>query len=294
MEFANDIIALGQPHEPELLFVSELLEEIIAKKEYNAKFEIICEFETQYDMKFHSLMISNKDFVSYSGQSPIFYFRKSNKLIGNFSDFLKFLTIEFSYTKPYDYQVYSKMAVTNYNNYLKGHSSKFAYLTLNNFSDKLKSTTIIIELFFDVTPKAVMNFLEICKGKLKNKKGEKLTYEGCEIFRVVNNGYIQSGDLSHLAGGKCIYEESFEDDNYTIKHDSPGILGMVKRRGVNHTNESQFYITLNSIQSFDSKFVAFGRVIKGFEVVRHISEVQTYMQRPVNRIEIVSCGEYLG
>lgn len=294
MEFVNDIIALGQPHEAELLYVSELLEEIKRKKEYNAKFEIVCEFETQYNMKFHSLMILNKDFVSYNGQSPIFYFRKTNKLIGNFADFLKFVTIEFSYTKVYDEQAYTKVSIANYSSYLKTNTSKFAFLNLNNFSDKLKSTSIIIELFFEVTPKAVMNFLEICKGKLKNKKGERLTYEGCEIFRVVNNGYIQSGDLSHLNGGKCIYEESFEDDNYTIKHNSPGIVGMVKRRGINHTNESQFYITLNSLQSFDSKFVAFGRVIKGYDVVRQIAEVQTYMQRPINKIEIVSCGEYLG
>jgi len=67
---------------------------------------------------------------------------------------------------------------------------------------------------------------------------------------------------------------------------------MVKKSGRNHSNESQFYITLNKLQTFDKNFVAFGRVIEGYNVLLNIQELETYLQRPNKLIKIVKCGEY--
>ena len=139
-----------------------------------------------------------------------------------------------------------------------------------------------------------MNFLELCKGNLKNKEGELLSYKKCKIFRIALNGFIQSGDLNEYKGAKCIYGKPFEDENFNVKHDTHGVLGMVKCLGKDHSNESQFYITLNALSCFDKKFVAFGKVVKGYDIIERMTEIECMMQRPVKNIEIIECGEFLG
>jgi len=68
---------------------------------------------------------------------------------------------------------------------------------------------------------------------------------------------------------------------------------MVKKSSRNHSNECQFYITLNKMQTFDKNLVAFGRVIEGFNVLLAIQENETYLQRPNKLIKIVKSGEYV-
>ena len=70
---------------------------------------------------------------------------------------------------------------------------------------------------------------------------------------------------------------------------------MVKKHGKNHSNECQFYITTIPMLSFDKLFVAFGRIIQGFNVIKEIESVETNLQRPIpsQKIKIVSCGEHV-
>ena len=111
------------------------------------------------------------------------------------------------------------------------------------------------------------------------------------MHRISKNSFIQSGDI-RIDGAKSIYGENFNDENYNIKHDSHGILGMVKKGNRKHTNECQFYITLCPLKSFDGVLVAFGRVIQGYDVIEKISEMETYLQRPVKQVSIKECGEF--
>jgi cyclophilin family peptidyl-prolyl cis-trans isomerase len=67
---------------------------------------------------------------------------------------------------------------------------------------------------------------------------------------------------------------------------------MVKKGKRKHSNESQFYITLGPLASFDNLFVCFGRVIQGFRSIKRIEEVETSLQRPIMKVEIRKCGEY--
>jgi cyclophilin family peptidyl-prolyl cis-trans isomerase len=70
------------------------------------------------------------------------------------------------------------------------------------------------------------------------------------------------------------------------------MIGMAKKSGRKHSNECQFYITLCEIKTFDQKFVAFGRIIQGYDLIKEISYAETYMQKPLVKSFIVKSGEY--
>jgi len=57
----------------------------------------------------------------------------------------------------------------------------------------------------------------------------------------VANSYIQGGDIDKDSlgnGGRSVFDENFEMENFSIKHDQPGIIGMCNN-GMN-TQNSQF------------------------------------------------------
>ena len=105
----------------------------------------------------------------------------------------------------------------------------------------------------------------------------------------------QGGDFtnSNGTGGKSIYGENFQDENFKIKHLKRGYLSMANR-GPN-TNGSQFFMIFKATPHLDGKHCVFGRVCEGIEVLDDIEEVQTGdSDVPVESVRIVDCGEVLG
>lgn len=58
-----------------------------------------------------------------------------------------------------------------------------------------------------------------------------------------------------------------------------------------HSNQSQFYITLEAKSYLDKSFVAFGRVIRGSQVLDEVEAMETFNERPKNPLKIIACGQ---
>jgi peptidylprolyl isomerase len=101
---------------------------------------------------------------------------------------------------------------------------------------------------------------------------------------------LQGGDFTNFngTGGKSIYGEKFEDENFKIKHTKPGLLSMANA-GKN-TNGSQFFITTVPTSWLDGKHVVFGEVTSGYEIVKKIESYGSANGKTSQVIKIVDCG----
>lgn len=152
---------------------------------------------------------------------------------------------------------------------------------------------IVLELFAGTCPRTTENFRALCTGERGvGTKGRPLHYKECTVHRIIENFMIQGGDFTNHdgTGGESIYGEKFEDENFTHKHSSAGILSMANAGP--GTNGSQFFITLAATPHLDGKHVVFGRVVKGMGVVKVLGKVKTDGDRPVERVLIANCGEF--
>jgi peptidyl-prolyl cis-trans isomerase B (cyclophilin B) len=125
-----------------------------------------------------------------------------------------------------------------------------------------KFGNIEVELFTKETPKTADNFL-----KLVNKG----FYNGLTFHRIVPGFVIQGGDPKGDGSGDPGYSIPFEKAE--TKH-LRGYLGMARSQDPNSAG-CQFYISLKDLPPLDGKYVVFGKVIKGMEVVDKIALVQT-------------------
>ncbi|XP_074189503.1 putative inactive peptidyl-prolyl cis-trans isomerase-like 6 isoform X7 [Rhinolophus sinicus] len=152
---------------------------------------------------------------------------------------------------------------------------------------------LIFELYCDACPKTCKNFQVLCTGKAGfSQSGIRLHYAGSIFHRVVQNGWVQAGDIvaGRGNGGESIYGPTFEDENFAVPHNKRGVLGMVNKG--RHTNGSQFYITLQATPYLDKKYVAFGQLIEGTEVLQQLELVPTENERPIPQCTIIGSGEY--
>ncbi|KAG1798834.1 cyclophilin-like domain-containing protein [Suillus plorans] len=160
-------------------------------------------------------------------------------------------------------------------------------------------------LVFELNPEASLkktttNFTALCtgeKGKCKNARNKELYYLGCPIHRIVKDFVAQGGDVTRGdgSGGESIYGGKFNDEKDGLKIKMRrGTLAMANS-GKN-TNSSQFFIVLTDdemqLAKLNSKYVAFGELKAGFEVLDKLNQVAGDVDgKPNVPVWIGGCGK---
>ena len=136
------------------------------------------------------------------------------------------------------------------------------------------------ELYEDIAPKSVENFVELC---------EKGFYDGLIFHRVIPGFMIQGGcpDGTGMGGpGYSIPGEltanGFKND---LKH-TRGVLSMARSMDPDSAG-SQFFIMVADSPHLDGQYAAFGKVTEGMDEADRIVGVPRNMMDKPNEDQVI-------
>ena len=137
---------------------------------------------------------------------------------------------------------------------------------------KLKDGDVKIELFEDVAPNHVKRIKELAKSG---------AYNGVVFHRVIEGFMAQTGDVKFGSSNSPEYNLDLAgtggSDLPDLKAEfsdtahNRGVLSMARSSDPNSAN-SQFFIVFQSAPHLDRSYSAFGKVIKGMELIDKITK----------------------
>eukprot|EP00903_Cladosiphon_okamuranus_P015067 g13939.t1 len=148
---------------------------------------------------------------------------------------------------------------------------------------------LVINLYGKVVPNTVKNFVALLTGK--NDPG--VSYQGTEAYRVLDGLNIQMGAIGSRTGKSGISStgENIPQENFDIPHMKEGLLSMV--RNADAQGDSRFFISIKDDAGWaDNRYVAFGRVAEGMDVVHKIEgvKVEGGTNKPKKPVVVDKCG----
>jgi len=129
---------------------------------------------------------------------------------------------------------------------------------------------MVVEFWPDVAPNTVENFKKLAK---------KGFYDGTACHRIVKGFMIQGGDPLTKDASKAA-QWGTGDPGYKINaefNDRPHVRGVISmaRGGDPNSAGSQFFICLGDAPFLNGKYTAFGKLIKGDDVLGKLGDVET-------------------
>src|ERR1700694_626571 len=143
---------------------------------------------------------------------------------------------------------------------------------------------MVVEFWTDVAPKTVENFKKLAKQGF---------YDGTAFHRVIKGFMIQGGDpLTKDESQQARWGTG--DPGYKIpaefnkKSHERGVLSMARSQDPNSAG-SQFFICHGAPKFLDGQYTAFGKLIKGDDVLEKIATTKTLPgDRPEKRMNVES------
>ena len=133
---------------------------------------------------------------------------------------------------------------------------------------------IIVELWTDVAPNHVENFLKLTRNGF---------YDNLSFHRIIPDFVVQGGCPTGDGTGGPGWNVNAE---FNPRPHEEGTLSMARSQDPNSAG-SQFFICLGRqhCQHLDGAYTGFGQVIEGIDVVRKLGAVRTDGEdRPVERV----------
>jgi peptidyl-prolyl cis-trans isomerase B (cyclophilin B) len=136
------------------------------------------------------------------------------------------------------------------------------------------------ELYPEVAPVTVANFVKLVNEGF---------YDGLTIHRIIKGFVIQGGDPNGDGNGGS--KETIIGEFLNNGFDNPllheaGVLSMARSSRFNSAS-SQFFIVHEEASRLNNSYAAFGKVIKGFEIIDTIANVETgESDRPLETVVI--------
>ncbi len=126
--------------------------------------------------------------------------------------------------------------------------------------------SVVVELYPEYAPNTVNNFLTLVKEG----------YYDSNTFHRLSKGFVlQGGDPTGTGSGGPGYgiDGEFSSNGFaanTLKHEK-GVLSMARATDPN-SGGSQFFIMLGKVEYLDGSYAAFGKVVKGMDIVEAIEK----------------------
>ena len=154
---------------------------------------------------------------------------------------------------------------------------------------KTAAGEMVVEFWPDVAPKTVENFITLAK---------KGFYDGTAFHRIVKGFMIQGGDPKSKDAA-LESDWGTGDPGYKIKaefNDRKHVAGVISMaRSANPDSAgSQFFICLGEASFLDGKYTAFGKLIKGEDVLKNLGDTPVGTSRggeeskPKERVNVES------
>jgi peptidyl-prolyl cis-trans isomerase B (cyclophilin B) len=149
---------------------------------------------------------------------------------------------------------------------------------------KTSEGEMVAEFWPDVAPKTVENFKKLARSGF---------YDGTAFHRVIKGFMIQGGDpltkddskQSRWGTGDPGYKVKAE---FNDKAHERGVLSMARSNDPDSAG-SQFFICHGAPRFLDRQYTAFGKLIKGDDVLEKIATTETTPpDRPVKRMNVQS------
>jgi len=145
----------------------------------------------------------------------------------------------------------------------------------------LECGNVIIELYPEISPKAVERFKTLIEKKM---------YDGSAFYKVIENTLVQAGDIefgnikyldySKIGSGKSglglLNSELSDDFEFT-----EGSVGFARSTEFD-SEDSEFFITLNDIPIYQGEYTPLGKVKYGLDILKKIKtgNKAIYVLRP--------------